>query len=342
MRVLVTGCNGFVGSHICQRLVESGHVVAGIDLSLYKWEDDYTGFLENDRFCFLEGDITDESFVSGAIDRVRPEIVIHLASVVGVGHYIKDPLRVIEINLLGLRNILRSVKGSGARIVFASTSEIYGKNPETPWSEDADRVLGSTRVSRWSYSTSKAAAEHMLWACAGSYGLEAVVIRYFNLYGPRQRPELLIPAQVRRALSGEELLVYDGGNQTRCFTYVDDAVSGTCAAAYSPSSPGLAFNIGSAAEISVLEVSRLIGELAVEGRYTVRLVSAGEMYGDVYEDIPRRAPDTRRAAEVLGWKASMPLREGLLKTISWWREQLTGCQCYWLLAVGYWLLAASC
>ncbi|MFZ5647358.1 MAG: NAD-dependent epimerase/dehydratase family protein [Bacillota bacterium] len=323
-RVLVTGCNGFVGSHICQRLVESGHDVTGLDAAPYNWEDEYIDIKESERFCYLEGDITDERFVLGVMDRVRPGIVIHLASVVGVNRYIEDPMKVIEVNLLGLRSILKGLKGSGARIVFASTSEIYGKNPETPWSEDADRILGPTGVSRWSYSTSKAAAEHMLWACAGPYGLEAVVVRYFNLYGPRQKLDLLVPAQIKRALLGGELLVYDGGNQTRCFTYVEDAVTGTLAAAFSRRSAGLAFNIGSKEETSVLHVSRMIGELAGHGCYNIRIVSAGEIYGDAYEDIPRRLPDTRRAAEVLGWEASTPLREGLLKTIRWWREQIKG------------------
>ncbi|MCL4439664.1 MAG: NAD-dependent epimerase/dehydratase family protein [Firmicutes bacterium] len=322
--VLVTGGNGFLGSHICQSLVERGYDVSSIDIAPYKWRDEFADFVESGRLRLLEGDIADERFVFSVIDRARPEIVIHLASVVGVGRYIQDPMRVIEINLFGLRNILRSIKGSGARIVFASTSEVYGKNPEVPWIEESDRVLGPTGVSRWSYSTSKAAAEHMIWACSGPYGLDAVVVRYFNLYGPRQKPELLVPAQILRALTGGELLVYDGGNQTRCFTYVDDAVSGTCAAAFSPHAPGLTFNIGSPVETSVLQVSRMIGEMSGNGGYIIREVSSGEIYGDAYEDIPRRVPDTRRVAGVLGWEASTPLREGLLKTIQWWRDQIDG------------------
>lgn len=321
-RILVTGCNGFAGSHTCQRLVAEGHAVTGIDINPYPWPDDFSALAGHEKFSFLKGDITDERFAAEAVDKAMPGTVIHLASVVGVNLYLADPMRVIEVNILGLKNLLKALEGSGARLVFASTSEIYGKNPDVPWPEDADRVLGPTTVGRWSYSTSKAAAEHMLWACAPRYGLEAVVVRYFNLYGPRQRPDLLIPAQIKRALQGKELLVYDGGGQTRCFTYVEDAVQGTLAAAFSPRAAGLAFNIGAAEETTVGEVTRLIGSLAGNGVYSVREVDTRQMYGEAYEDIPRRAPDVDRAARVLGWRAGTLLREGLLKTVSWWREVL--------------------
>ncbi|MHB8156204.1 MAG: NAD-dependent epimerase/dehydratase family protein [Desulfocucumaceae bacterium] len=318
-RFLVTGCNGFVGSHVCERLVKEGFSVAGLDVAPYRWKD---GFLQSGagNFHYYEGDLTDGGFVAAAVEAAKPHTVIHLASVVGVNLYIEDPMKVIDVNMLGLRNLLVALRGSGARIVFSSTSEVYGKNPLVPWNEEADRVLGATSVHRWAYSSSKAAAEHMLWACAGVYGIEGVVIRYFNLYGPRQRPDLLVPAQITRALAGKELLVYDGGAQTRCFTYIEDAVSGTMAAALSPHSPGRAFNIGANRETTVREITSLIGSLA-GGSFRIKEVSAGDLYGKAYEDIPRRVPDTQKAARILGWKAETPLREGLLKTIEWWRAQ---------------------
>lgn len=320
--VLVTGCNGFVGSHACQQLVARGYGVTGIDTGPYQWKDDFPALHESGSFHFLAGDVTDQSFVAGAVEKAGPRVVIHLASVVGVNRYVADPMRVIEVNILGLRNLLMALKGSGARVVFASTSEIYGKNPRVPWPEETDRVLGPTSVSRWSYSTSKAAAEHMIWACAPGYGLEAVVVRFFNLYGPRQRPDLLVPAQVRRALLGQELLVYDGGKQTRCFTYVEDAVQGILAAAFSREAAGQAFNIGSTEETAVGEVTRLIASLAGNGESRVREINPREMYGGDYEDVSRRAPDAARAARVLGWRADTPLREGIIRTIRWWRAEL--------------------
>lgn len=318
-KILVTGCNGFVGSHICQQLVAGGYTVIGTDLGPYNWKDDFVQVAADKRFIYRQGDITDSRFVNKVVEQACPETVIHLASLVGVNSYLADPLRVIEVNIIGLKNLLGALKGSGARIVFSSTSEIYGKNPDLPWQEDANRVLGATSVSRWSYSTSKATAEHMLWSCAGLYGLKASVVRYFNLYGPRQRPDLLVAAQIRRALLGDDLLVYDGGNQTRCFTYIEDAVSGTLSVVFSQASVGLAFNLGTTVETTVNEVTRLIGSLAGDGKYAVREVATGEMYGNIYEDIPRRIPDVRRAAGILGWHASTTLIEGLTKTIGWWR-----------------------
>jgi len=319
-RILVTGCNGFVGSHICERLVKSGHRVIGLDTAPYRWKDGFYQTVCGENFCNLEGD-TDLQFVQSLVEDQKPQIVIHLASVVGVNLYIEDPMKVIDVNILGLRNLLTALKGSGARLVFSSTSEIYGRNPQVPWKEDSDRVLGATSVHRWAYSTSKAAAEHMLWACAGPYDLEPVVVRYFNLYGPRQRPDLLIPAQIMKALQGEELLVYDGGHQTRCFTYIEDAVSGTLEAAFSTSSSGQAFNLGATRETEVGEISRLIGSLS-GNPFKIKNVSTGEMYGGFYEDIPRRVPDAGKAVRILGWRANTPLMEGLLKTIEWWRWQL--------------------
>lgn len=320
--VLVTGCNGFVGSHLCQRLHEDGHTVSGLDRDLYRWKDGFPSLMKAGRVNFFTGDITDFNFVAGVVASVKPRVVIHLASVVGVSSYIADPLRVIEVNILGLGNLLKALRGSGCRVVFSSTSEIYGKNPIVPWREDADRVIGPTSIDRWSYSTSKGAAEHMLWACSQAYEIEAVVLRYFNLYGPRQRPDLLIPAQIQRALTGREMLLYDGGRQTRCFTFIEDAVAGTIAAAFSKSAGGLAFNIGSSVETTVEEATRIVGEIAGNGQYKIKNVLTGELYGKAYEDIPRRVPEVERAATLLGWSAQTLLMDGVFKTVEWWKKIL--------------------
>lgn len=320
-RVLVTGCSGFVGSHVCERLVREGFTVTGLDAAPYRWNDGFFESVGQGNFKFMQGDITDGRFVAGVVEKALPQTVIHLASVVGVNLYIKDPMKVIDVNILGLRNLLTALKGSGARLIFSSTSEIYGKNPLVPWKEDGDRVLGPTPVHRWAYSTSKAAAEHMLWACSGMYGIEAVVIRFFNLYGPRQGPDLLVPAQIKRVLQDKELLVYDGGLQTRCFTYIEDAVSGTLAAAFSPYSPGQAFNIGATSETSVREITNMIGSLAGVP-FKIREIASGDLFGRAYEDIPRRIPDVGKARRILGWSAETPLKDGLLKTIDWWKKGL--------------------
>ena len=136
-------------------------------------------------------------------------------------------------------------------MLFASTSEVFGKNPNPPFAEDDDRVLGSTRTARWSYSTSKAMAEHLVFAMHAAYGLPVTVVRYFNVYGPRQNPIFVISQTIHRILNGRQPLLYDSGDQTRCFTYVDDAVAGTLLAADSDAAIGEAFNIGSMTETTI-------------------------------------------------------------------------------------------
>ena len=157
--------------------------------------------------------------------------------------------------MIGTRNVLELSQRHGTRVVFASTSEVFGKNPNPPFAEDDDRVLGSTKTARWSYSTSKAMAEHLVFAMHSAYGLPVTVVRYFNVYGPRQNPIFVISQSIHRILNGRQPLLYDSGDQTRCFTYVDDAIAGTLLAADSDAAIGEAFNIGSMTETTMRTLS---------------------------------------------------------------------------------------
>jgi UDP-glucose 4-epimerase len=244
------------------------------------------------------------------------DVVYHLASVVGVDQYLARPLDVIDITLAGTRNVLDLALRAGASVVLASTSEVFGKNPQVPWAEDADRVLGPTTADRWTYSSSKALAEHITFAYARQHGLAATIVRYFNVYGPRQRPAFVISRSVHRALNGIPPVVYDGGAQTRCFTYIDDAVDGTLRAAAEPAAAGHAFNIGSMTETTVAQAVALVAELTGFGP-AVTPVDTGEQLTASYQDLPRRIPDTAKARSMLGWQSDTSLRDGLAKTISW-------------------------
>ena len=168
-------------------------------------------------------------------------------------NYLNDPLRVLDVNVTGTRNVLELSQRHGTRVVFASTSEVFGKNPNPPFAEDDDRVVGSTRTARWSYSTSKAMAEHLVFAMHDAYGLPVTVVRYFNVYGPRQNPIFVISQSIHRILmaAGRCSTTRD---QSRCFTYVDDAVAGTLLASDSSAAIGEAFNIGSMTETTVRDV----------------------------------------------------------------------------------------
>lgn len=311
-RAVVTGGSGFVGSHLADALLDRGYEVVVFDR---RPPPQGTAAAAGARF--VEGDVRDPDACARAVG-AGTDVVFHLSAVVGVHHYLADPLGVIDVNVGGTRNVLQAVLERGSRFLLASTSEVFGRNPKTPWAEDDDRVLGSTRVSRWSYSTSKAVAEHMVFAAHDQHGLAATVVRFFNAYGPRQARGYVISESVRRALRGEPLLVYDGGAQTRCFTFVADAVAGTVAAAESPDAVGEAFNLGSDVETPIREAVRLVAE--VTGTTAgVEDVDTAARFGAAYEDIGRRVPDVTKAKQILGFEAATPLRHGIGATVAWAR-----------------------
>lgn len=311
-RVLVTGGWGFVGTHLVEELLRRGDEVTVFDAGSPPPGQDAAPHVRHVR-----GDVRDPAQVAGAVTG-DVETVYHLAAVVGVDRYLADPLDVIDVNLLGTRNVLESATRAGAKVVVASTSEVFGRNPAVPWREDDDRVLGSTAVDRWCYSSSKALAEHLTFAFVRSQGLRATIVRFFNVYGPRQRPAFVVSRGVHRALNGRPPVVYDDGGQTRCFTYVADAVEATVLAGVSDKADGECFNIGSSVETTVAEVTALIGELTGGDGRTVP-VSTGERAGARYQDLRRRVPDTSKIREILGWRCTTRLREGLVGTIEWAR-----------------------
>jgi dTDP-alpha-D-glucuronic acid decarboxylase len=309
-RAVVTGGCGFVGSHLAQALIGRGDEVTVFDTA----PPDQLSMI-TDHARHVEGDIRHADSLARAITP-GVDVVYHLASVVGVDQYLARPLDVIDITLTGTRNVLDLALRAGASVVLASTSEVFGKNPQVPWAEDADRVLGPTTADRWTYASSKALAEHITFAYARQHALAATIVRYFNVYGPRQRPAFVISRSVHRALNGIAPVVYDGGTQTRCFTYVDDAVEATLRAAGEPAAAGRAFNIGSTTETTVAQAIALIAELTGFGP-AVTPVDTSQRLTASYQDLPRRVPDTAQARSVLGWKSETSLRAGLAQTISW-------------------------
>lgn len=319
---VITGGCGFIGSHLARRLLDDGEEVTVLDAG--DFAPDQGALARSVRH--VRGDILDPAAVESAI-RPGVDVVYHLAAVVGVDQYIKRPVDVINVNFSGTRHILDAAERAGARLVFSSTSEVFGKNPNVPWGEDADRVLGSTATERWGYATSKALAEHLVHGYVRQRGVDAAVVRYFNVYGPGQRPAYVVSRNVHRALSDRPPIVYDGGTQTRCFTYIGDAIEATVLVARHAQSTGESFNIGSSRETAMSDVTALITSMCGSGTVVPTELDVSALLAGSYEDLQRRIPDPSKAARLLGWRATTDLRDGLQQTIDWaqrnpwWLEQ---------------------
>jgi UDP-glucose 4-epimerase len=315
VNILVTGGAGFIGSHLVASLVHDGHRVTVLDnLS--------TGNLSNltpvsSEITFVEGDILNADLVESEVRRA--DLVYHLAAAVGVGNIMANPLESIITNTTGTEHVLRSCHRHSTRVLLASTSEIYGKTPKLPMAEDDDRILGSTAISRWSYSTSKALDEHLAFAFA-TEGLQVSIVRYFNSYGPHLDEKgygSVIANFIRQARDGDPLTVHGDGLQTRCFTFVADTVRGTILAGTKDEALGSVFNIGSNFEISIADLARLIVD-KTKSSSPITNVSYEQRYGTSFEDTRRRVPSLDRARQVLGYTPTIDLAEGLDRTLAWW------------------------
>lgn len=319
-KVVVTGGAGYIGSHLVDALVERGDDVYVIDDLSSGNLDNLSRHLESGDLHFIKASVLQptvvEEFVRGA------DLVFHLAAAVGVRTIVDQPLDSLLVNVEGTRTVLEAARRQGARVVLASTSEVYGKASKVPFSEGDDRVLGPTTVHRWGYSTAKALDEHLAFAYAEK-GLPVCILRYFNSYGPRLDPKgygSVVATFIRQSLAGEPLSVHGDGKQTRCFTYIDDTVTGTVLAASLDSAEPEVFNLGSTEEISIHDLAVKIRDL-LESESEIRFVPYEEYYGPGFEDTRRRVPDVTRAADRLGWSPRVGLDEGLRLTIAWWKER---------------------
>ena len=317
VRVLVTGGAGYIGSHLVDSLCEAGHEVSVLDNLSTGRAANLAGRLDEVRF--VNGSILDADLVDAEVEAAQ--LVFHLAAAVGVRHIVVDPLNSLLTNTRGTENVLGACFRYWRKVVVASTSEVYGKTSKVPMCEDDDRVLGPTTVHRWSYSTAKAIDEHLAFAYAANK-LPVVIVRYFNSFGPRldERGYGSVVANfLRQATEGEPLTVHGDGQQSRCFTYVDDTVRGTMLAGFTPEAEGLVFNLGATRETTILELAEMIKE-AVGSDAPVAPTSYESYYGPGFEDTRRRVPDVARAREILDWEPQVSLEEGLTRTIEWWQK----------------------
>ncbi|WP_405146796.1 GDP-mannose 4,6-dehydratase [Sphaerisporangium sp. NBC_01403] len=315
---LITGGSGFVGSHLADALLARGDSVVVVDnLS--------TGRLGNlrphPRLRFVQGSVLDELVVDELVHQC--DVVVHLAAAVGVKLIVDQPLRSLTTNIRGSEIVIEAAHRYRRKILVTSTSEIYGKNSSGPLRENSDRILGSPAVVRWAYSTAKAVDEILANAYHKERGLPTIIVRLFNTVGPRQSPAygMVIPRLVRQALNGIPLTVFGDGTQTRCFVHVADAVDALLRLLDDEAAIGQTFNVGSADEISMLELAKLIIE-RVGSTSGVDLIPYHEAYEQGFEDMTRRVPDTTKLWELTGWTPRRDLDTMLTEIISEAREDL--------------------
>lgn len=318
MRVFVTGGAGFVGSYVCELHVGRGDEVTALDLSD---GSKVMHLLERKNFRYIQGSVTDDRLVDREIQAC--DLVYHLAAIADPSVYVSDPLRTIETDLLAGLSVVEAASRYRRKIIFTSTSEIYGRNPKIPWAEDDDRVLGSTAINRWCYATSKAAVEHFILAHSQRNGLEYVIYRLFNIYGPRLDAlgaGRVIPMFLERFFTNTPVQVHGDGSQTRTFCYVEDAARGIVAGALQEGATNSILNIGTDQETTILELASLMKTIGGFGS-SIECVPYETVFGASYEDIPRRVPDLARIHQLVGWNATTTLEEGLRLTIEYFRDQ---------------------
>ena len=317
--IIVTGAAGFIGSNLSAELLQRGYAVHGIDNLSQGSELNISACLAHPAFTLSRIDVRDEAAVDRAC--LGATVIVHLAAY-KIPRY-SDALDTLTINAAGTMHVAEAARRHGARLVAASTSDVYGKNAALPFREDSDLVVGPPTVRRWAYAISKMYTEQLLMAVHERYGIDVVLLRFFGGYGPNQHrswwggPQAVF---IDKALDGEACEIHGDGQQTRSFTYVSDHVDGIIRAIENPAAANQVFNIGSTREITIEYLARVIWRL-VRGDEQPKLEFISyETFGR-YEDVRRRVPDLSLAESLLGYRPRVDLETGLATTISWQVER---------------------
>jgi nucleoside-diphosphate-sugar epimerase len=303
MNILISGGAGFIGSHLSDLLLEQGHQVVAIDnLSTGRLEN-VAHLRANPNYRLVVESVTNETvfdrFAAGS------DHIFHLAAAVGVELIVQDPVGTIETNILGTEVVLKTAARYGTPVFIASTSEVYGKNENVPFDEDADMVFGATTRSRWCYACSKAIDEFLAIAYHSEKGLPVTIGRFFNTVGPRQTGQygMVVPRFVGQALKNEPISVYGDGTQARCFCHVKDVVTAVVKMAPHPDAAGKIFNIGSDVILTINQLAEKVK--AITGSSSeIQHVSYDDAYGPGFEDMHTRQPNIGRINELIGFEVT--------------------------------------
>ena len=321
MKILITGAAGFIGSNLACSLLNRGHQVTGVDNLNYGFLRNIKKLETNSNFTFINGDIANPLILKD----VKVDVLVHLASQ-KIPRY-TNALRTLEENYLMLRNVVQKCLMDKSKIIFASTSDVYGKNPNIPFHENSDLVMGPTTVKRWAYALSKMYGEQYIIANKDEYDLTYTITRFFGSYGPHQNltwwggPQSVF---IEKAFKNEPIDIHGDGSQTRTFTYVADTVNALVLCIENSNSDNEIFNTGGkSAEISIKDLAILIWRLVNGEKSEPKLNYIPYSTFGNYEDVMRRVPDISKICSKLNFVPQWDLESGLKETIKWQKDFIT-------------------
>ena len=299
MRAFITGGAGFIGSHLADALIARGDSVTILD-------NMSTGSAKNiahlqGQIEVHDGDIRDKALVEKLVE--HSDIVFHMAAALGVKNIMGHTLESIDRNFNGSEIVLHAATKFSKRLIIASTSEIYGKNPIQPLHEESDRVVGAPQKIRWTYADAKALEEAVAHTLHKTQGLKVTIVRFFNTVGPRQTGQygMVVPRFIQSALNSEDIIIYDDGSQSRAFCHVDDAVRAVISLSANESTIGDYFNVGGIGEVTITELANKVIE-RTRSISTLKFIPYSDAYPDGFEDIQRRVPDISKIKRAIDWQ----------------------------------------
>jgi UDP-glucose 4-epimerase len=299
MRVFITGGAGFIGSHLADACIARGDEVTILD-NMSTGSHANIAHLEG-KIVIHEGDIRNEELVEKLVS--DSDLVLHMAAALGVKNIMEHTIESIDRNFTGSEIVLNAATQFNKRIIIASTSEIYGKNPNQPLNEESDRVVGAPQKIRWTYADAKALEEAVAHTLHKTHGLKVTIVRFFNTVGPRQTGQygMVVPRFIQSALKNEEITIYDDGSQSRVFCHVEDAVQAVITLSETDSTIGDYFNVGGVGETTIKELAAKIIE-QTKSTSPIKFVPYSDAYPAGFEDMQRRVPDISKIRNSIGWE----------------------------------------
>ncbi len=319
MKTLITGGAGFIGSHLSNYLISQNQLVVILDDFSGVDVKNQSQLIEGNNLSIVQGSILDHDLVTKLMKDVTH--CYHLAAALGVEKINNDPINLLEINSKGSQIVLNAAANVGVRSLLASSSEIYGKNPNMPLREDSDRVLGSPEIARWSYSEAKAMDELHAFELYRHKSFPVTIARFFNTVGPRQSGSygMVLPRFVKAAISNQPVTVYGDGTQSRTFCSVTDVVDALVLLMNSKESIGQAFNIGSTNEITITELAQKVIKLT-NSTSEIIYKKHSEVFGDHFEEPQRRVPDISKIKKLVGWQPKQSLDAVIIEIAEYFKS----------------------